>query len=461
VIVHADTEPVGTFSTSNDLLNRIRMLIRWAQCSNMVSVLTDCPHREKLGWLEQYHLNGPSIRYEYDVNRIFTKGMNDMADGQTWEGMVPNIAPEFVEFGGTFRAAAEWGAAFILVPWQQYLFTGDTRLIERHYPAMKKYFQYLESRAMDDILTEGLGDWYDLGPRDPGRAQLTFPPLTATAFMQHDAAILSRMADILGEPADARHFSRRAEEIKARFNSEFYNADGGYYGDNTQAANAIALCFNLVEPSFQDEVVENLVQNVVDNEYRMTAGDIGFRFLVQALSDAGHDDIVYRMINHERDPGYGYQLKMGATALTESWSASRTSSNNHFMLGHVTEWFYEDLLGIEALQREPGFKRIRIRPRVVGDLQWASGSYKSLHGSIESGWEMSEDTFQLEVTIPVNTSAEVWLPTTDASSVKVDGIDLEENRYATVVRIEGNCLVVLISSGTYEFTLKQEDREQE
>ena len=147
VVVHSTAEPIGDFECSNELLNRIRTLVRWAQRSNMVSVLTDCPHREKLGWLEQYHLNGPAIRYEFDVDRIFTKGMRDMADSQTEDGLIPNIAPEYTVFDGTFRAAAEWGCSLILVPWQQYQFTGDTALMREYYDAMQKYMEYLASKA--------------------------------------------------------------------------------------------------------------------------------------------------------------------------------------------------------------------------------------------------------------------------------------------------------------------------
>ena len=190
VIVHSSAAPLGHFASSNNLLNRIRDLVRWAQRSNMVSILTDCPHREKLGWLEQYHLNGPAIRYEFDVARIFSKGVHDMAEAQTEDGFVPTTAPEYTKFKGAFRAATEWGSAFILVPWQQYQFTGDLDLLRAHFDAMKHYFAYLETRATDDIVSEGLGDWYDLGPKKPGAAQLTPPPVTATAFYFYDATIL-------------------------------------------------------------------------------------------------------------------------------------------------------------------------------------------------------------------------------------------------------------------------------
>ena len=241
VVLHSSAAPVGEFECSNPLLNRIRDLVRWAQRANMVSVLTDCPHREKLGWLEQYHLNGPAIRYEFDLARMFTKGMNDMADAQTDTGLVPNIAPEYTEFKGAFRAAAEWGGAFIIVPWQQYQFCGDADLLRTHYPAMKRYFAYLEGRATNHILSEGLGDWYDLGPKKPGESQNTRPPVTATAFYFYDATVLSQIAALLGKPEDEQSFAAKAAAIRQAFNEKFFDAANGTYATGSQAANSIAL----------------------------------------------------------------------------------------------------------------------------------------------------------------------------------------------------------------------------
>ncbi|MBC8001828.1 MAG: family 78 glycoside hydrolase catalytic domain, partial [Opitutaceae bacterium] len=164
VVVHSASEAVGDFSCSNELFNRTRTLIRWAQRNNLVSVLTDCPHRERLGWLEQYHLHGPSLRYEFDLAQFYAKTMDDMADSQTVAGLIPDIAPEFTVFGGGFRDSPEWGSSFIIVPWQQYQFTGDDTLLRQYYTRMKQYLTYLQSRASGYILNHGLGDWYDLGP---------------------------------------------------------------------------------------------------------------------------------------------------------------------------------------------------------------------------------------------------------------------------------------------------------
>ena len=439
VIVHASAAAVGEFSCSNPLLNRTRDLVRWAQRANMVSVLTDCPHREKLGWIEQYHLNGPAIRYEFDMARMFTKGMNDMAEAQTEEGLVPNIAPEFAKFKGAFRSAAEWGAAFILVPWQQYEFCGDVDLLRRHYPAMKRYFAYLESRATNDIHTEGLGDWFDVGPKKSGASQHTPPPVTATAFYYYDAKILAQIGQVLGHAQEAKEFAAKAERIRASYNAKFFNATNGSYATGSQCANALPLLLGLVEPAHRAAVLASLVRDIESRDYAITAGDVGFRFLLRALADGGRSDVIYKMINQDDKPGYGFMLKKGETSLTEAWDANLTTSHNHFMLGQVTEWFYHDLAGIVSDPAGPGFKRIIINPQPVVDLQWVKASYDSVRGKIVSEWRREGRMFRLKVTIPVNTTATLVVP--GKSATCSDG--------AKLLREEAGRAVFGVGSGEY------------
>jgi len=451
VIVHSTAAPVGEFACSNPRLNRIRDLVRWAQRANMVSVLTDCPHREKLGWLEQYHLNGPSIRYEFDMARMFTKGMNDMADAQTEFGLIPNIAPEYTEFKGTFRAAAEWGSAFIIVPWQQYQFCGDVAPLQNHYGGMKRYFAYLESRATNHILAEGLGDWFDLGPKKSGVSQHTPPPITATAFYYHDAAILAKVAELLGRPDDARVFAEKAENIRTVYNKTFFNSDKASYATGSQCANALPLVLGIVEPQHRDAVLTSLVRDVEAHDYTMTAGDIGFRFLLQALAQADRSEVVYRMIDQDEKPGYGYMLKQGETSLTEAWDANLTTSHNHFMLGQITEWFYQDLCGIACDPAGPGFKKIIIRPQPVGELTWARASYESIRGKIVSHWLRQGESFTLNVTIPANTTATVFLPAKPGTQITENGKPADESEGVTFLRYEQGRAVFAIGSGSFEF----------
>ncbi|MBI5835207.1 MAG: family 78 glycoside hydrolase catalytic domain [Armatimonadetes bacterium] len=412
VVVHSSSTPVGGFECSNDLFNRIHTLVRWAQRSNMVSVLTDCPHREKLGWLEQYHLNGPSLRYEFDLAALFAKGMNDMADGQLANGLVPTIAPEYVKFGGDNRNAfgdsPEWGSAFVLVPWQQVEFDGDLDLLRARYDAMGRYVAYLGSRAREHIVDYGLGDWYDIGPRGPGESQLTPKALTATAIWYEDITVMLRAARLLGKIDDVARYEALAKAVGEAFNARFFNAGTGSYATGSQTANAMPLVLGLVSPERRAGVVDALVRDVQTKG--LTAGDVGYRYLLRALADNGRSDVVFAMNNQSDKPGYGYQLKRGATSLTEAWDAGRGSSQNHFMLGQINEWFYHDLAGIQCDPAGPGFARIVIRPAIVGDLSWVKAHHDSPYGRIESSWRREGAAVTLEVTIPGNTTATVFVP---------------------------------------------------
>ncbi len=450
VVVHSAAKPAGEFACSNELLNRIRTLVRWAQRSNLVSVLTDCPHREKLGWLEQYHLNGPGVRYEFAADRIFIKGMRDMADSQLDTGLVPNIAPEYVVFDGTFRAAAEWGSAVILVPWQHYESTGDASLLRDYYPVMQRYLDYLTSRATNHYLEEGLGDWYDIGPEKPGFSQLTPPRITATAFYFHAAEHLAKIAQLLGNPEDAQRYQKLAADIRAAWVQEFRHPDGSY-ATKSQCAHAMALEFGLAEPQDRPKTLAALVSDIRERDHSTTAGDVGFRYELEALAHGGHSDVIYKMINQDSRPGYGYQLKSGATALTEAWDANHTSSHNHFMLGHITEWFYKHLAGIAPDPASPGYANIIIAPQPVGDLKWVEATHHTIRGPVHVRWERDGEALTLDVTVPANTTATVKLPNEKGANVTEAGRAINQAPGVKVLPAEGDRAVLQIESGKYRF----------
>ena len=454
VVIHTASASVGEFACSNELFNRIHTLIRWAQRANLVSVLTDCPHRERLGWLEQYHLNGPSLRYEFDLAQLYTKGMNDMADSQTADGLIPDIAPEYTVFSDGFRDSPEWGSAFVMVPWQQYQFCGDTELLRRYYGQMKRYVAYLESKASSEIVAYGLGDWYDRGPGPPGFAQLTPKELTATAFYFYDTLIIAQTASLLGLSGEAEEFARKASAIGAAFNAKFYNAAEHSYSTGSQCANAIPLVMNLCEPENRAAVLDVLVKEVQSHGNAIEAGDVGYRYLLRALAEGGRSDVIFAMNNQSDKPGYGYQLKQGATSLTEAWDARRDSSQNHFMLGQIMEWFYGDLLGIAPDTNGPGFKRVLIRPQPVGDVTWAKGSYDSLRGKITSEWKRKGKEFTLKVVIPANVTATVFLPATSEGDVMESDYPTSGQPGVGFLRMEEGRAVFEVDSGTYRFTSK-------
>lgn len=403
---------VGSFQSSDTLFNKIFELINWGIRSNLASVTTDCPHREKLGWLEVPHLLGPSIHYNYNAYPLYIKIVDDMIDSQLENGLVPDIAPEYVPFVDGFRDSPEWGSASVIIPWQLYRWYGDKEILKKAYPMMVRYVNYLHKKEKDHLLNYGLGDWYDLGPKHPGEAQLTPKAVTATAIYYHDLVIISQIAQLLNHEAESNTFMNWSKSVKKAFQKKFYNPETGVCSTGSQTSYAMSLVTGLIPEKDQERVFQNLVKAIKENDYTLTAGDIGYHFLIRILSENGRSDILYRMNNRTDRPGYGYQLRQGATSLTESWAALPSASNNHMMLGHLMEWFYSGLGGIYQAHNSISYDNIIIAPQPVGEIKWVNCSFDSPKGRILSEWNVSGNTFSLKIEIPENTSAKIVIPRT-------------------------------------------------
>lgn len=442
---------VGTFACSDPLFNKIHTLIDWAVRSNMASVLTDCPHREKLGWLEVTHLMGGSIQYRYDISRLYAKQVNDMRTAQHANGMVPTIAPQYVTFSPDFIDTPEWGSAFVIIPWNLYEWYGDLAPLRDNYERMKRYVDYLGSRADNHIVAYGLGDWYDIGPDRPGYAQLTSSGVTATAIYYQDVKILERAARLLGKEADVRKYAALASDIKRAFNEKFFDKKTLKYDRDSQTANSIALHMDLVEPQYKAVVRQNLIDDIRRRGNALTAGDVGYRYVLRALEENDASEVIYDMNSRYDVPGYGYQLAHGATCLTESWQAYREVSNNHCMLGHLMEWLYSGLGGIRQSPGSAAYKEIVIRPQVVGDIHSAAVSFRSPYGLIRSEWSDSPQQYRQRVEIPANTTALVYLPAVDPAAVSESGVPLGEVPGLSVRERGKDYLAVAVGSGIYDF----------
>ena len=244
--VSASISRRGYFHCSNPLLNSIEKLVDNAVRSNMQAVLTDCPHREKLGWQEVGYLMAPSILARYDAHIFFRKIIRDAIGAQLRDGLVPSVCPEYTVFRGAMRDSPEWGSAIIILPWTLYRWSGDMRVLEESYAAMVAYARYLGSKTEDGILRHGLGDWYDIGPQPSGPSQLTPAGLTASAIYYHDLVTLADTARTLGNSVDAESYADQAEEIRRSFNRRFYNTQHHYYGTGSQTAQAMPLAFDIV-----------------------------------------------------------------------------------------------------------------------------------------------------------------------------------------------------------------------
>jgi hypothetical protein len=466
VVIQGASTNTGNFSCSFPLFNQIRTMIRWSQANNLASILTDCPHRERLGWQGQSHENGPAFRYEYDMRRMVAKAMQDMADSQTraGTGLVPNIAPEVTVFGGGFRDTPEIGSSVIQYPWQQYLFTGDDTLLRAYYTTMTNYFQYLNSQAVNYFLNypNGLGDWYDLGPQPEGASQDTPVSLTADFFYCLDAQTLAQAAAELGKAEDAAYFSQLATNIGTAFNQTYYS--NGSYATGSETSQAMPLYLGIVNPTNQAAVMTSLIANI--NSQGITTGEVGHRYLLRALTDNGRPDMVYALHSGTDNPGYGYMLSQGATALTEAWNANPSDSQDHFMLGQITEWFYHDLAGIQWDPSVPGFRNVIIKPAFVGGITWVNADYNSARGPIVSDWAITNNRAMLNVTIPVGSTGSIFLPLYGAATTNVliteSGTSIWRNggvsgsspgvTFTQVQTNHGQTYVVwAVASGNYQF----------
>lgn len=410
--IYNSAEEVSSFECSNPLFTDTHRLIERAERSNMQGVLTDCPHREKLGWLEQDHLCGPSLLYNYDMTRYAPKVIRDITDTQKADGMVPTTAPQYISFGNLFDDSPEWGSTLIILPFMYYDQYGDSTLITDNYEPMRRYVDYLTTRADNGIVSHGLGDWYDYGPWRAGFSKNTPIPLVATAHYIFDLQLLTRAARMTGRKADAQKYSALLDKTVESFNREFFKPDSCTYGTGSQTSNALPLYLGLADGNKQG-VLASLVNDIKEHGNRLTTGDVGNRYLFQTLAQNGLNELLYTMLNHYETPGYGFQLRHGATTLTEQWDPNQGSSLNHFMMGQIDEWLFKTLAGIQNQPGTHGLRHLLIQPTLVGDLQYVKASTHSLYGKISVDCTRTS----LTVEIPVGSDATVVLPNGERKQV--------------------------------------------
>lgn len=410
--IYNSAEEVSSFECSNPLFTDTHRLIERAERSNMQGVLTDCPHREKLGWLEQDHLCGPSLLYNYDMTRYAPKVIRDITDTQKADGMVPTTAPQYISFGNLFDDSPEWGSTLIILPFMYYDQYGDSTLITDNYEPMRRYVDYLTTRADNGIVSHGLGDWYDYGPWRAGFSKNTPIPLVATAHYIFDLQLLTRAARMTGRTADAGKYSALLDKTIESFNREFFKPDSCTYGTGSQTSNALPLYLGLTGGNKQG-VLASLVNDIKEHGTRLTTGDVGNRYLFQTLAQNGLNELLYTMLNHYETPGYGFQLRHGATTLTEQWDPNQGSSLNHFMMGQIDEWLFKTLAGIQNQPGTHGLRHLLIQPTLVGDLQYVKASTHSLYGKISVDCTRTS----LTVEIPVGSDATVVLPNGERKQV--------------------------------------------
>lgn len=451
VHVRSDQPIIGKHSTSNTMFDRIENMVSWAVKSNMAHVFTDCPTREKLGWLEQSWLMWPSSASRFDMATFGEKIAGDIRDSQLPDGQILTVAPSYPDFAGGFHYTQEWGAAGVFIPWYLYQWYDHEAALAENYAMMKGYVDYVTSTSDGLIAAPGLGDWFDYLPGERlGPSLMTPTSLTATAVHTGCLDIVSSAALVLGKADDHKKYARLAKETRVAFN-ERYRTSAGLYEHTTspQTANAMALVFNMVPETERPQAVQAIVDDLEKRDWQQTSGDVGYRFLINALSQAGRSDVIYKILNRDELGSYAYLVNSGWTSLPEAWNANRTTSMNHCMLGHIQEWFTQYMVGIAPDPAGTAFSRVILQPTPGDSVTSASGHLDSARGRIEMHWIQEDEAFRCAVILPPNTTAELRLPVPEGCTIT--DVDMPLDQHVKRAGRADDREVLIVENGSYEF----------
>lgn len=450
-VLHTDFASAGSFSCSKELFNRIQECTRWSFIGNYHGIPTDCPHREKIGWTGDAHLVGETGLFNYDMAASYTKWIRDFADEQRENGDLPGVVPTS-GWGyqyGTKEAyrdlgyGPQWEGAYVILSWYVHLYTGDTRILKDHYAGFCRYLDHLTRHAEDGLLRFGIDDHAPAHTKTP-------PEDFATGFYYQIARIVSQSAKILGRPEDAQRYGKLAESIRAAYNRHLLNRETGLYASGSQTAQSAPLYFGIVEPEQRDRVLANLVMNVEEHDNHLDTGVVGIKFLMNGLVEHGRADVAYRILSQTSFPSWGDWIRKGANTLWQKWDDSM--SRNHVMFGDVSAWMFKHIGGLQPDPSAPGFKRFFVHPRFFSDLAWATVEHESPYGLIRCAWRRNNGRLELELTVPVNSGATVWLPAA-RNRILEGGQPLSEGTGIDGIQSQEESTTLHLGSGRYRFTL--------
>ena len=442
VFTHSDVPVAGDFTCSNPLLNKIWRAGRWSYLSNLQGIPTDCPHREKNGWTGDAHLASEQGIANFMPAGVYAKWLDDLGDEQQPTGQLPGIVPTS-GWGYSWGNGPAWDSAFALIPYYLYEYYGDSQPLRDHYAGLKRYVDYLTTRATNGIVNIGLNDWAPYKTETPA-------DITDTAYYYRDTQIVALTAGLLGRTDEAAQYTRLAEQIKQTFNAHFFHPADGTYGNGSQTSLSCALYQGLCEPENQPRVLQNLVSKVADSNGHIDTGILGAKYILHALTDHGRADVAYEIASQKDLPSWGWWIEQGATTLWEQWNGKE--SRNHIMFGDISAWFYQSLAGINADPAVPGYKHFIIRPQPVGDLTSARAEYDSIHGKILSGWNIKTHHFTLSVVVPPNTTATIYVPKSQVNEVQEGGGPAIKASGVTSFSQTANGASFEVESGQYQFS---------
>ena len=472
--VQAGVVPAGSFLCSNDLINRIHLCtVQSQRCNLQMGVPTDDTQRpERQGWGADALLNSQQALRNLTVERVYAKWFRDYLDQQDQFGRVGFIVPR-----AGITEDMVWSSAFVLMPWYQYVYCGDTAVLEENYDAMLRYMNYVASQGRADIKPKEMGenpykkDYYVLKPDFIGHLQQSqwgdhlslakgyqswsgLPLSITTAYYYHDLKTMEKMALILGKEEHAGRFHQLADEVLKAFNDKFLDKEKGYYDVGTQATQTWPLLFGMVPEEYKASVMNKLVDDIVkENDGHPTTGYASTKFMLDLLTKEGRPDLVWMMAMKKDFPSWAYSLRNGRTTITERWSDG--GSQNHVVLGSAIDpWFYNTLAGIQTDEQHPGYKKFVIAPYIPDDqLDWVRASVNTMYGTISSSWQKKRNGLTLEIKVPANTTATVHLPASQGAVIKESGKRSIRWWGSKTLSTGDKEVVVEVGSGAYSFSI--------
>ncbi|OPH57777.1 hypothetical protein BC351_04530 [Paenibacillus ferrarius] len=481
IVVYSSLPEVGTLETSNPLVNKLIDNIRWTQRANYMSVPTDCPQRdERHGWTGDAQIFAPTAAYNMDVSAFLAKWLNDMEDGQRQTGAFTDFAPfifgpktEFDnDFTYTHTASAGWADAPPIIAWLLFERYGDSQLLRKHYASMKRWMDYNEALYPSGIRRDApqYGDWLSIDERPFAETKAEFGwqvdthsttpyDVFATAYWANGVKLMSNIARVIGEEADAAYYDKLYEFVREAFIREFISDAGEIRGD-TQTVYALALAWSLVPDQLRDAALTRLVGKIEAAGDLAATGFHGTKHLMEVLSENGHESLAFRLLLREQYPSWLYSVLQGATTIWERWDGWTVANGFqdpgmnslcHYAFGSVGEWLYRHVGGIRPDPSTPGFSRSVIRPRPLGGISSAKCEYDSIQGLISTQWTLQDDVFELMLTVPANGTAFVHMPSEEGTPVTEGGLPAASVPGVRVIGREGDCEVLLVESGSYQF----------
>ncbi|MBD7971211.1 family 78 glycoside hydrolase catalytic domain [Paenibacillus gallinarum] len=420
-VLYTHMEETGTFITSNPLVNQLQSNIQWSQRGNFLDIPTDCPQRdERLGWTGDAQVFAGTAAYNMNTALFFTKWLRDLASEQSEEFGVPHVVPNIL---GEQEGAAAWSDAAVIIPWVLYETYGDVRILEEQYESMKGWVDFISARCDSNGLWQSgfqYGDWLALDKEESAdRTGATDKYLVANAYYAYSANIVRKTAEILKKKEDAHQYGSLYEKIKRAFNEEYITSTGRIVSE-TQTGCILALHFDLAEEKYRERILQSLETNIANHKNHLSTGFVGTPYLCHTLTENNLHDLAGTIFMQEDYPSWLYSVKKGATTIWERWNSilpngdfdeSGMNSLNHYAYGSIGEWMYRRLAGINAM--EPGYKKILIKPQFVKGITFVDASFDSVYGEIKSKWSCENKQIQIDIEIPANTTAVLYLPEQD------------------------------------------------